>query len=139
MWQKISIICWCCSMTLFAIYIMSFIFTLLCDTWNYKLRLLRIIIKWYALDIPDTWRRPTPAICDLRHSALFTISCNRRIAFFRKFLRDCTRCSPFAWVDYDAKRASATGATISMQMSRRATNTKPARVAVLLDRTAPQI
>lgn len=90
---------------------------------------------YYQTHIPNTWRRPTPAICDLRHGA-FTISRNRRI-FFHKFLCDCTRCSPFVRVDYDAKRA--TGATISMQMSWRATNTKPARIVVLLDRTAPQI
>jgi len=44
--------------------------------------------------------------------------------------------SPFARIDYNARRASAPGATISMQMSHRAANIKPTARVALLDRMA---
>jgi len=46
--------------------------------------------------------------------------------------------SPFARTDYNARRASAPGATISMQMSHRAANIKPTARVALLDRMALQ-
>lgn len=106
-------------------------------TWNHNLVTLAP-----GLEIPRIFRRPgegqRPRSMTFSVVHSLAISRDRRIAFFPRseLLRGCTQCSLFAWVDYDAKRISATGATISMQMSRRATNTKPARVAVLLERMA---
>lgn len=96
-------------------------------TWNYNLvySLLRDYQGPQIFRRLGEGQRSRSMIFSIVH--LFTISCGRRIASPppRELLRGCTQRSPFARVDYDAKRTSATGATISMQMSRRATNTKP--------------
>lgn len=72
----------------------------------------------------------------LAHNALFAIS---DAVFFASFCALHATRSLFVRADYDAKRATAPGATISMQMSRRAANTKPAARVALLDRALAAI